>query len=70
MAKRSKYRVKVTINNYGMHPETRYIIQEKIMVGWWDRSDMTSNKQWAYQTCEEMNTDYEEIRKNYKKEKT
>jgi len=62
MTTKSKYRVKVTISNYGLRPETRYVIQQKTMFGWVDRSDATSNKQWAYDTCEEMNTDYEDIR--------
>lgn len=62
MTIKSKYRVKVTINNYGVHPETRYVIQKKTMLGWVDKSDATRNKNWAYDTCEEMNMDYEDIR--------
>ena len=64
MFMKSKYRVKVVIDNrLGIHyPETKYVIQSRTIFGWVNEHDPTGKKDWAYQTCEEMNTEYEEIR--------
>lgn len=67
--RKSKYRVKVTVTNYTVRPETRYVIQQKTLFGWMDKSDATPKKDWAYECCEEMNTDYEEIRAKNKSNK-
>lgn len=57
-----KYRVKVfaKTNLYSV-PETRYIIQKKVLGMWFDCCDGTIDKDWAYNTCAEMNTSYESI---------
>ena len=63
----SKYRVKIIIrgiiirgSDYNL---TRYKIQRKYFGFIWSRvSSSVSDKTWAYETCEEMNTKYEVIR--------
>lgn len=61
--KRSKYRVKVVVNEPLMgSPATRYVIQKRTILGWWGVHEPTSQRDWAYRTCEEMNTDYETLR--------
>lgn len=64
MGTKSKYRVKVVVDNHlGLsRPDTKYVIQKKIFFWWENVHDPTGNKEWAYKTCEEMNTDYEDIR--------
>ena len=68
MSTRSRYRVKVVVDNHlGLNkPETKYVIQKRWGFWWEDEHDATANKEWAYNTCEEMNTDYETIRKQRK----
>jgi hypothetical protein len=68
---RSKFRVKVVVeNNHGFtRPETKYVIQRKWIFGWDDEHSATNEKEWAYRTCEEMNTDYETIRAKNKTNK-
>jgi hypothetical protein len=64
MKKKSKYRVKVIVKNalaFGS-PRREYVIQKRTLFGWINESDSTIHKNWAYETCEEMNTDYETIR--------
>jgi len=61
--KRSKYRVKVIATDSLMgNPYTQYVIQKKTILGWWGIHEPTTQRDWAYRTCEEMNTDYETIR--------
>lgn len=64
-----RYRVKVVVeNNLGLSaPDTKYVIQQKGLFWWDDECDPTTNKEWAYQTCEEMNTPYNEMREKMKK---
>jgi len=65
---KNKYRVKVVVkNDYFKSPETRYVIQKRVLgVFWSDYSDATFQKDWAYKTCEEMNTSYEDMVKQRK----
>ena len=68
MEKILKYRVKVVVDNDAYpSPETKYVIQFRNLFGWWDYSKEVTNKDWAYRTCEELNTPYEEARANVKK---
>ena len=68
---KSKYRVKVVVdNNLGLSsPDTKYVIQKKTIFGWEDEHKPTVKRDWAYQTCEEMNTEYETIRNRNKSKK-
>lgn len=67
MSEKSKYRVKVVIDNHGLRPERKYVIQKRMFLGWLNECEPTGDVDWAYQTCEEMNTDYETIRTQRKK---
>jgi hypothetical protein len=63
-----RYRVKVVVKNHPVDsPDTRYVIQQRVLFLFWaDYSDETVRKEWAYQTCEELNTPYEVIAKQRK----
>lgn len=67
MAKR--YRVKVVVDNHhGIdEPETKYVIQEKWGLWWMDENDATTDKEWAYRTCDEMNLPYDQAREKNKR---
>jgi hypothetical protein len=67
MKTKSKYRVKVLVEEplFGS-PITRYMIQKHTIFGWMKIHEPTGQKDWAYRTCEEMNTDYETIRTQIK----
>ena len=66
-----KYRVKVVIDNHSAglrslttkEPETKYVIQERFIVWWMNESTPTTNKDWAYRTCDEMNMPYDKAKK-------
>ena len=64
MSKKKKYRVKVVVRNNDdillTSQKRKYVIQEKFVFGWFDYSTATIDKEWAYQTCIEMNTPYKE----------
>ena len=61
--RKSKYRVKVIATNDALGKVcTQYLIQKRTMFGWWGVHEPTLQRDWAYRTCEEMNTDYETIR--------
>ena len=60
-----RYRVKVVIKNsssWGQNPTTKYVIQKRVLGMWFDDCDWTTEKEWAYKTCEEMNMPYNEMR--------
>jgi hypothetical protein len=64
-----KYRVKVIVENQILgSPKTKYVIQVRALhLFWLDYSDATILKDWAYNTCEELNTSYEDMANKYKK---
>ena len=70
-----KYRVKVVIDNHEGHryslktvePETKYVIQERWGPFWFNESRATTNKEWAYRTCNEMNTPYDKAKQTVTK---
>ena len=63
-----RYRVKVVVeNNLGLSsPDTKYVIQKRGLFWWDDEHDATTNKDWAYRTCDEMNVPYDEMREKMK----
>ena len=63
---KNKYRVKVIVTGYSGITE-KYIIQVRILGIWWNYSNSSDDKNIAYQTCEDLNTPYDEMRKKYKK---
>lgn len=66
--KTKKYRVKVVVENQIIgSPITKYVIQIRFLhLFWLDYSDATILKDWAYRTCEELNTSYEYIANKHK----
>jgi len=64
MSKKKKYRVKVVVRNninvLATSQQRKYIIQKKFVFGWFDYSTATTDKEWAYQTCTEINTPYKD----------
>lgn len=63
---KKRYRVKVVVDNHDSSntlkaPETKYVIQEKWGPLWMNENSPTTNKEWAYRTCAEMNTPYKDM---------
>lgn len=58
-----QYRVKVVVEDgIFSSSKTKYLIQKRWLGMWLDVCNATTDKNWAYQTCEEMNTPYNEMR--------
>jgi len=66
----NKYRVKVIVedkNLYSSDQVVKYKIQKHTIIGWIGYAAATTDKEWAYNTCEELNTPYEELLKKIRK---
>lgn len=68
--KPNKYRVKVVVRDksaWDTQQITKYLIQKHTFIGWIGYCASTTDKEWAYSTCEELNTPYEELLKKIRK---
>ena len=62
----AKYRVRIKLSvPYSGQPYNEYFIQKHTFFGWANiHNNTTRSKEWAEQTCEELNTLYKKNRQN------
>ena len=56
---KQKFRVKPVVRTSYYEPELKYVVQEKMLLGWWDISTPDSNKDKVENICQELNEFYE-----------
>ena len=56
---KQKFRVKPVVRTSNNEPELKYVVQEKMLLGWWDISTPDSNKDKVENICQELNEFYE-----------